>query len=400
MAELIMVGCDLHDKTMLLKTAQGRAEPQTRTVANTAGGRERMIADLTTEAAAVGGAKVVFAYEASGLGFGLHDQLTAAGIQCYVLAPTGIARSATHKRRKTDERDAEQLLEVLRGHFLAGNKLPAVWIPDPQTRDDRELVRMRLDLSEKISALKSQVKSLLKRQGRVRPESLGQGWNRRFQAWLVGLTYEETFGAGAQAALGSLLEQLKFMEEEQTRFERDRLLPLASSPRYAAAVAELHKLYGVGVLTALVFLTEMGDLNRFANRRRLSAYLGLVPTSNESGECPDRKGHITRQGPSRVRKALCQAVWSRVRAEGPEHEAYQKLVEKNPKRKKVAIVAMMRRLAVRMWHKAREAQAAAVATPSPASCAAEVIQTCAVKPPRRARPRATRRRSGVRAPAG
>lgn len=400
MAELIMVGCDLHDKTMLLKTAQGRAAPQTRTVANTAAGRERMIADLATQAATAGGAKVVFAYEASGLGFGLHDQLTAAGIQCYVLAPTGIARSATHKRRKTDERDAEQLLEVLRGHFLAGNKLPAIWIPDPQTRDDRELVRMRLDLSEKISALKSQVKSLLKRHGRVRPESLGQGWTRRFRVWLVALTHDETFGAGAQAALESLLEQLKFVEEEETRFERDRLLPLVSAPRYAAAVAELHKLYGVGVLTALVFLTEMGDLNRFANRRRLSAYLGLVPTSNESGECPDRKGHITRQGPSRVRKALCQAVWSRVRVEGPEHKAYQKLVEKNPKRKKVAVVAMMRRLAVRMWHKAREAQAAATATPSPASCAAEVIQACVAKPPRRARPRATRRRSDVRAPAG
>lgn len=398
MAELIMVGCDLHDKTMLLKTAQGRAEPQTRTVANTAAGRERMIAELTAQAAAAGGAKIVFAYEASGLGFGLHDQLTAAGIQCYVLAPTGIARSATHKRRKTDERDAEQLLEVLRGHFLAGNKLPAIWIPDSKTRDDRELVRTRLDLSEKITALKSQVKSLLKRQGRVRPETLGKGWTRRFQAWLVALTQEETFGTGAQAALESLLEQLKFFEEEERRFERDCLLPLASAPRYAAAVAELHKLYGVGVLTALVFLTEMGDLNRFANRRRLSAYLGLVPTSNESGECPDRKGHITRQGPSRVRKVLCQAVWSRVRAEGPEHEAYRKLVEKNPKRKKVAVVAMMRRLAVRMWHKAREAQAAAAAAPTPLVRPAEEVRTCAVKRPPRVRARG--RRSDLRAPAG
>ena len=397
MAQLIMVGCDLHDKTMLLKTAEDSAPPQTRTLPNTAAGRERLIAELQAQAAAAGGARIVFAYEASGLGFGLHDQLSAAGIHCYVLAPTGLARSATHKRRKTDERDAQQLLEVLRGHFLAGNKLPAVWIPDPQTRDDRELVRMRLDLAEKITALKTQIKSLLKRQGRVPPETLGSGWTRKFQAWLHGLTHDKTLGSGAQGALESLLKQLKFFEEELARFERERLLPLTSAPRYAAALAELQQFYGVGLVTALVFLTELGDLQRFPNRRQLSAYLGLVPTSNESGDCNDRKGHITRQGPSRVRKVLCQATWSRVRAEGPEHAAYQGLVEKNPKRKKVAVVAMMRRLAIRMWHKAREAQAAAAT--SPATCAAEMIRMRGAK---RQPPRAStrRRRSNVRAPGG
>lgn len=395
MTQLIMVGCDLHDKTMLLKNAVGLASATTQTLPNTAAGRERLIADLKAQAAAAGGARIAFAYEASGLGFGLHDQLTAAGIECFVLAPTGLARSATHKRRKTDERDAQQLLDVLRAHFLAGSKLPAVWVPDPQTRDDRELVRMRLDLGEKISMLKTQIRSLLKRQGLVPPETAGSGWTRKFEAWLRERTQQETLGQGAQAALESLLEQLQFFEKEQTRFERDRLLPLTSAPRYAAAIAELHQIHGVGVLTALVFLTELGDLERFSNRRQLSAYLGLVPTSNESGESNDRKGHITRQGPSRVRKVLCQATWARVRVEGPEHAAYQKLVTKNPKRKKIAVVAMMRRLAVRMWHKARRAQQAAAAIPR---CAAEVIEQRGAKRPPPS-PRGSRRRTAGRAPA-
>jgi len=61
----------------------------------------------------------------------------------------------------------------------------------------------------------------------------------------------------------------------------------------------------------MVFLTEMGDLRRFRNRKKVGAYLGLVPTSNESGENTDHKGHITHQGPARLRKVLCQAAWVR-----------------------------------------------------------------------------------------
>jgi transposase len=109
-------------------------------------------------------------------------------------------------------------------------------------------------------------------------------------------------------------------------------------------------LKGVGTLTAMVFLTEMGDLSRFSNRRQVGAYLGLAPSSAESGESNDRKGHITHHGNARVRKALCQATWSRVRSDGAEREVYDRIVKKNPKHKKIAVVAVMRRLAVRLWH--------------------------------------------------
>ena len=57
---------------------------------------------------------MIFAYEASGQGFGLYDELTAAGFECHVLAPTKIARSTQHRHRKTDEQDAEQILQLLR----------------------------------------------------------------------------------------------------------------------------------------------------------------------------------------------------------------------------------------------------------------------------------------------
>lgn len=101
----------------------------------------------------------------------------------------------------------------------------------------------------------------------------------------------------------------------------------------------------------MAFLTEMGDMSRFSNRRQIGAYLGLVPSQSDSAET-ERKGHITKQGPARVRGVLSQASWGRTTVD----DAYRRIVQRNPQHKKIALVAVMRRLAVRMWHIAEGAQ--------------------------------------------
>ena len=98
-------------------------------------------------------------------------------------------------------------------------------------------------------------------------------------------------------------------------------------------------------------------MSRFRNRRQIGSYLGLVPSRFDSGQATGRTGHITRHGPSRVRRVLCQATWARVRTDRRERRVYEEICRKNPKRKKKAVVAIMRRLAVRMWHVALAAQA-------------------------------------------
>lgn len=347
-----MIGCDLHDRSMLLKVAMDRELPETQTIRNTSAGRKEMIRMLKERAAKAGGARLLFAYEASGQGFGLYDELADAGITCYVLAPTRIARSTQQKKRKTDEQDAQHLLDLLRAHVLAGNPLPKIWIPDAATRDDRELVRMRLDLAEKLTRLKAQVKGVLKRHRLYRTEEGRQGWTVAYRRWLEEQA-TSTLPTGAAKALESLLRQLTFVEQE-IELADQAVQALALSERYRACFYALLGLKGVGRITAMVFLTEIGDLTRFRNRREIAAYLGLTPSSFESGKANDRKGRITRQGPFRVRKVLCQATWARVRTDETEREAYQRLVKKNPKKKKIAVVASMRRLAVRMWHRAVE----------------------------------------------
>jgi transposase len=357
MDNFIFVGNDLHDKNMLLRVALNKTAPVTRSFSNDAEGHMRMIAELKRRALEAGGARVIVAYEASGLGYALRDELLAAGIECVVLAPSKMAASPKQRCAKTDEKDAERILELLRGHYLAGNDLPAVWVPDLQTRDDREVLRARLDAQEKSSEIKTQIVTLLKRNGLRKTEDLGGNWTKKYRLWLIKLRdCRAPLMEGARLHLGSLLRQLEAVEKEVATLT-GQVETLAEAPRHAPRVTKLRALKAVGPLTAMVFLTEMGDLTRFKNRRQVGAYLGLVPSSFETGETNDRKGHITHQGPARVRFVLNQAVWNIIRFDPDERIVYDRIVAKNPKHKKIAVVAVMRRLAVRLWHAGQNAAA-------------------------------------------
>ncbi len=354
MAQCILAGCDLHDKSMLVKIAVDRGAPVVRSWGTDAAARAAMIADLKRRGQAVGARRIVFAYEACGFGWRLHDELRAAGIEAYVLAPSKMARSPKHRQRKTDERDAQAILDYVRSYVLAGVELPAVWVPDLVTRDDRELVRRRLTVAQDAAAAQTRVRWLLKGQGREPAPAIV--WTKAYWQWLESLC-AGGLPAGTAGTLASLMRQIQWLTEEVGRLDA-QVRALSQAPRYASVAAALRRHKGVGTLTAMVFLTELGDMSRFANRRQVGAYLGLVPASYETGQDCDRKGHITRQGPGRVRKVLCQAVWSRLRVLASEQQAYARLVARNPKHRKIAVVARMRTLAVALWHTAVEAQTA------------------------------------------
>lgn len=359
MVELIIVGIDVHDKNMLMKIAAGSASPETRSFANTRDGRRGMLAEFRRRQEKAKASRVVVAYEASGAGFGLHDDITDAKFECHVLAPNRMSRSQKSRTLKTDERDAQMIFEHLRAHLLANNDLCDVWIPDHETRDDRELVRSRLNASEDLASLKGKVKNLLKRNGFRRPKRTGKGWTDSYRGWLIGLVRKKggPLGVGTRRALQAHLRQMRMYEKEVCTLD-GHVSELAQSERYRVRVEALvAKLKGVGVHVAMVFLTEMGDLKRFSNRREVASYVGLVPSSNESGENSDKKGHITHQGSWRLRKALCQAAWSRARTDETERMVHARICAKNPDHKKIATVALMRRLVIRMWHTALDAQA-------------------------------------------
>lgn len=344
MNQITIVGCDLHDRSMLLRLAAGMNEPQQRSFANDWEGRDAMVQHLIDFARRHGSDRIVFVYEASGQGYGLYDLLTDQGIECYVLSPTHLPKSAKQKRNKTDAKDAQMLLEKARAHVLAGNELPIVWTPPQALRNDRELVRARLETAGAGTTVKLQILSLLKRHG-MAPKT--HSWTRKFHRWLA--EQAARLPEVVAPVLTSLLARLEVLEQQILQLDR-QLRKLSLSERYRAPCEALRKLRGVGLLTALVFLTEMGDLSRFPNRRTVAAYLGLTPAADESGDHSDRKGHITRQGPSRIRKVLCQAAWTSVRVDSAVRAAWLRIRGDRPQRGKKAVVAIMRQLGIRMWH--------------------------------------------------
>jgi transposase len=369
MTQVTIVGCDLHDRSMLLKFALGKEEPQQKSFRNDQPGREAMIKFLFEFARSRRSARIVFVYEASGQGYGLHDLLTDQGIECHVLSPTHLPKTAKGKRNKTDAKDAQMLFEQARGYVLAGNQLPIVWTPPQALRDDRELVRARLETAEACTRVKLQVFSLLKRYGLPLPTwfQTSRTWSRRFVCWLK-QEQSEQLAEVVRPVLCALVERFEALHQQLTDLDR-HLRHLAKTERYRVASEKLRELPGVGLLTAMNYLTEMGDLTRFHNRRQVAAYLGLCPSSFESGQADDRKGHITRQGPSRVRKVLCQAAWAAIRTDTATRATWERIKRGSSRRSKKAVVAVMRKLGIQMWHRALEAGVAtellAAATPPP-----------------------------------
>ncbi len=387
MCKVIMIGCDLHDTTTVLKVADGPG-PSVRKGFLTVN-RAGMISWIKDFAARRGATRIVFAYEASGQGFGLYDDLTDAGIACHVLAPTHLPHSTHSRKNKTDDHDAEMILDEVRAHVLAGRPLPNVWVPDHQTRDDREAVRLRLELAAQRTRLKNQIRNLFKRSQLALPDDFTASgeWSKRSLAWLRDVVAGATgsLREGARTALASLVElyagltvQLKTLDQAITRLSR--------TERYAEMFRRLLLLPGVGTLTAMVFLTELGDLARFANRRQLAAYLGLAPSAFESGARNDRKGHITKQGPARVRHVLCQAAWAALRVSPEWRAKYDRIKRGTKSRGKIAIVAIMRQLGVTMWQTARSPELAALLAEKDARTKTDTGQTSAPVPRTRGRP--------------
>lgn len=356
MAKYIIAGADVHEKNILVIWAADKGPTRKFSVSNSETGRDKMVSRLKEAARKAKAEQVAYSYEASYCGFGLYDQLSEAGIECSVLAPTKIARSPSHVRGKTDEKDAMNIFEILRAHLLAGNQLPAVWVPDHKTRQDRKLVRRRLGLGERRTALKNKIRMLLKQVEVTRPDSVGKAWSVSYLEWLDRLRATDgPLPYACRAVLDSCVRELQWVETEIER-QMEELKLLSKEARYALPAEALMAMKGVGLLTAMVFLTEMGDLSRFSNRRQVGAYLGLTPSSHESGEGVERKGHITKQGPARLRWVLCQAAWAHIGSGSKDDRAYERIVARNPKKKKIATVALMRRLAIRMWHLGLAAQ--------------------------------------------
>ncbi len=345
MSMVIYVGLDVHLNSIAAVWGKAQEKPRNMTVSPTEEGFDSLVQ-------AVGAANVWAVYEASSCGFEAYDRLRERGWKVSIVAPTHIAKSVHGKKRKTDLRDAKRLWEVLMSHGELGTEMTQIWIPGRELQEEREVVRRRLKLSESSCRVKNGILSLLRMHRIKRPEGMKRAWSRKHVAWLRGLAHDSTLGPTVRTVLESYVRELEFGEGEIRALD-EAVETLARTPRYRAQVERMTEVPGVGTLTALTFLVELGDVRRFNNRRQVGSYLGLVPASYESGEADDRKGHITRLGPPRVRKVLNQAAWHLVRLDPVWRKRYEGVAGRGGG--KTAIVAIMRRLGIELWQRARSA---------------------------------------------
>ena len=287
------VGLDVHKATIAVVVAEeGRGEVRSYgTIRNTPEAVAKLVKRLGPAE------RLVCCYEAGPCGYGLQRQLTGLGAACTVVAPSLIP-TRPGDRVKTDRRDAEKLARLLRA-----GELTSVWVPDEAHEALRDLSRAREAARDDRHRARQRLGKLLLRLGVVEPSGTKR-WTQAYHRWLGGLTLpqplQQVVLEDAIAAVEVGTGRLKKLEGEVKQ--------AATSGRHAPLIAALQSLRGVGVVTAVTLVAELGDLGRFPAPRPLMAYLGLVPSEHSSG-ASRRRGRITRAGNSHVRHVLVQAAW-------------------------------------------------------------------------------------------
>jgi transposase len=243
-----------------------------------------------------GGRDLRLCYEAGPCGYGIQRQLSAAGHECVVVAPSLIPRKPGD-RIKTDRRDAIKLARLHRA-----GELTAVWVPDPTHEAIRDLVRARLAAVRTLRQARQQLSGFLLRHGHHYNRPTGTLMHRR---WLAGLKFEQ---AVHYIVLEDCIATVEAATARRDRLEAHIEAALANWS-LAPVVQALQALRGVALVAAATLVAELGDITRFANPRQLMAYLGLVPSEDSSGPTR-RQGGITKAGNGAARRMLIEAAWS------------------------------------------------------------------------------------------
>lgn len=236
-------------------------------------------------------------YETGPTGFTLARQLNASGLECVVGATSKMLRPSGD-RVKNDRRDA-----LLLARMLSTGNIPEVAIPDAEQEAAKDLVRMREDAREALTASKLRLAHFLIRKGHVY-EKGKKTWTRAYEDWLRGLSFDTELD---KALFEERLAKVRADADRRSRIQK-LVEEEARSERWSPMVARLSCMKGISTYTAFALAVEIGDFGRFPNARAFQSYVGLLATESSSGE-KVRSGGITKTGNCLVRKLLTEASW-------------------------------------------------------------------------------------------
>ena len=291
------------------------------------------------------GVRVVVSYEAGQDAFWICRALQARGIECYVVDPASIPVERHKRRAKTDRLDVIKLVTNLRA-WLRGerDRMHVVHVPSPQDEASRQLMRDRGQLQKEVQQHRDRMRKLL--------VTLGCWDEVNHKAFAGGLARDQVRCHDGTPLPPELreCERLALAEQQLAALEKTREASLPAPARQRRD--DLARLKGIGEVGASRLALEL-FWREFGNRRQVGACVGLVPQPYDSGESQVDQG-ISKQGNRRVRALLVEMAWTwlhyqpgsaltqwfnqRTQGTGPNRRA-----------RRIAIVAVARRLAIALW---------------------------------------------------
>lgn len=329
----IYVGIDVHKKDWKVTIMNSELSLKTLSFVPEA---EKLGAYLTNH---FPGATYYSAYEAGFSGFWLHKELTKLGINSIVVNPADIPTTDKERKQKEDLRDSRKI-----AHSLRSGQLKSIHIPNDEVLHDRMLLRTRHALVKDLNRSRNRIKSMLFFLGINLPDRFskpGSTWSKPFIKWLEELSFDYP---AAKSGLDAHLNQVHNLRNNVLKATR-QINELAKSNRYQENVCLLISMPGVGMLTAMMLLTELEDIGRFKSFEELCSFVGLVPSTSSSGE-KDINNGITPRRNGRLRSALIESAWVAIRNDPALLTSYQNLTKRMPGNRAIVRIAkkLLRRL--------------------------------------------------------
>jgi transposase len=294
---------------------------------------------------------VISCYEAGRDGFWLDRALRANGIENLVVDSSSIEVPRRARRRKTDRLDLGKLMALLLRWADGERKAwSVVRVPSPEAEDVRQLSRAIERLKAERGQHRARIHSLLAKQGLRLAAIGGRVWTERvaqLKTWdgasLGRWLQRDLVDAGAR--LAQVEAQLKALKAE-----RDALVAKSDTP-VAVKARRLAELGAIAAESAFVFATELFGWRAFSNRRELAGAVGLTGTPWRTGNTVRDQG-LSKAGNRRMRTMLVEIAWCWLRYQPDSALArwwQARCAKSRGRTRKVAIVALARKLLVALW---------------------------------------------------
>lgn len=267
----------------------------------------------------------------------LAELLTDAGYDVHLAHPLR-TRAIAAARVKTDAVDARTL-----AHLLRTGMLPEAYIAPPELRDLRDLLRHRATLVHLRTSIKNRVHALLARQG-ILPEHTDL-FGKTGREYLAALELPD----GPRRRLDSLIALICDFDREIT----DTTSEIDQRAKTDERVKLLCQIRGIGPYTAMLIIAEIGEVKRFPTAKHLCQWAGLTPTVRSS-DGKARLGHISRQGSTILRWALCEAAQHIPTGGGPLRAQYERIAKRRGS--KIAKVAVARQILTLCYYGLRDGE--------------------------------------------